>query len=674
MSGSNDPLLQPFALKGLRLRNRIVSTSHAISYVEDGMPKDRYQLYHAAKAQGGIGMTMFGGSSNVSADSASVFGQINIGTDRIIPYLQQFSRRVHKAGSALMCQITHMGGRTHWRADSWLPVLAPSHYRESLHRAVSKEMDRYDIDRIVKAFGDAAMRCKEGGLDGVEVLGHGHLVGQFWSPLVNRRQDEFGGSVENRARFGAMVLEEIRRRVGPDYIVSLRMMMGEGFEGGITDEDSLAFAQTYDRAGLVDILNLNYGRADTPTGLAEYMPGMQGRLSPHLERVRRFRSSLSAPVIHACRVNDTATARHAVRDGIVDLIGMTRAHIADPNIVDKISSGQEERIRPCVGATYCSWQKRCIHNPAIGREQSLPHIVEPAADRRRVVVVGAGPGGLEAARVSAARGHEVIVFEAAAQAGGQVLLASRVPARRDLIGIIDWRLAECERMGVTFRYNSFADPDEILRLDPDYVVVATGGLPDSPLPESDTGLCQSTWEAIENGRKPSGVTLVYDTLGTMTAATYAEKLMQDGCEVIYVTPDMHVGYETSHLDRPFLLKHFYQAHARVISDSRVVGVRRCDNRLEALVHNIFNDETSPILIDNLVYEAGTVPAAGIYEDLRGRSRNNGVTDVEALANGEPQDLHINPDGHFVLHRIGDAVASRDIHAAILDALRLCKDF
>lgn len=156
----NDPLLQPFRLKHLRLKNRVMSTSHAISYQEDFKPKQQYQLYHEEKAKGGIALTMFGGSTNVAPDSASVFGQLHAGYDDIIPYFQAFSARIHKHGAAIMCQLSHLGGRTHWRADHWLPVVAPSRYREPLHRAVSKEMDRHDIARIVKSFGQAARRCK----------------------------------------------------------------------------------------------------------------------------------------------------------------------------------------------------------------------------------------------------------------------------------------------------------------------------------------------------------------------------------------------------------------------------------------------------------------------------------------------------------------------------------
>ncbi|MGE0093740.1 MAG: FAD-dependent oxidoreductase [Alphaproteobacteria bacterium] len=671
---NRDPLLQPFKLKHLTLKNRVMSTSHAISYGEDFKPKERYQLYHEEKAKGGIALTMFGGSSNVAADSASVFGQLHVGSDDVIPHFRQFAERIHRHGAAVMCQISHLGGRTHWRADHWLPVVAPSHYREPAHRAIAKEMDRYDIERIVKAYGQAARRCKEGGLDGVEILGHGHLIGQFWSPMVNKRTDEFGGSLENRCRFGVMVMEEIRRQVGDDYIVGFRTAIGEGFEGGISDDECLEMAHLYERTGTLDFLNLNFGRMDTTLGLASYMPGMQIGLAPHLRQVGEFKKHVKLPVFHACRITDMATARHAVRDGLVDMIGMTRAHIADPHIVKKIEQGEEERIRPCVGATYCSWQRRCIHNPAIGREASLPHAIEPAPVRKKVVVVGAGPGGLEAARVSAARGHSVTVFEATDKPGGQLRLAVRVPSRRDLVGIIDWRVAETERMGVRFRYNTLADEDAVLAENPDYVVIATGGVPDrlDRMPGAD--LCKTVWNVLEDPRPLAGTVLLFDGTGTINATSCAEKLMADGAKLIYVTADNYGAQETSHLDRPFLLRRLYQGNAAIVPDRRLIGVARQGNQLVATLINELTDTTETMTCDSVVLENGTMPVAEVYDGLKGLSRNGGVTDVDALAEGRPQDYTVDPSALFALHRIGDAVASRDVHAAILDALRLCKDF
>ena len=253
-----DPLLQPFQLSHLKLRNRIMSTSHAIGFGEDGMPKGRYQRYHEAKAAGGIGLTMFGGSTNVSHDSANTFGQLSASEDRIIPYFQEFADRVHKHGAALMCQLTHLGGRSKWRGDNWLPTISPSRFREPLHRGFTKEMHRDDIDRVIHDFGQAALRCYEGGLDGCELHITGHLIGQFWSPATNKRTDDFGGSLENRARFGLMVLEEIRQIVREPFLVGVRMVVGEGDNGVMPDEEYLGMAEILERSGLIDFFNFSY--------------------------------------------------------------------------------------------------------------------------------------------------------------------------------------------------------------------------------------------------------------------------------------------------------------------------------------------------------------------------------------------------------------------------------
>ena len=235
-----DPLLRPLRIKGLALRNRIMSTSHASFMDDDGLPLERYQRYHEEKARGGLAMTMFGGSSMVDVDSSWGGGQINLATDKIIPHLQTFSSRIHSLGAALMCQISHLGRRADATTLNWLPAIAPSRLRETQHRSFSREMDEHDIVRVVKAYGAAAKRCKEGGLDGVETLTGGHLIGQFFSPRTNFRQDRFGGSLENRARFGLMVHEEIRRQIGDDMVVSLRFVIDEDDPSGLTFEDGLA--------------------------------------------------------------------------------------------------------------------------------------------------------------------------------------------------------------------------------------------------------------------------------------------------------------------------------------------------------------------------------------------------------------------------------------------------
>ncbi|MFY0611985.1 MAG: NADH:flavin oxidoreductase, partial [Hyphomicrobiaceae bacterium] len=471
---STDPLLQPFQLKHLRLRNRIMSTSHACGLEEGGMPRDRYQAYYEEKAKGGIGLAMFGGSSNVAIDSPSVFQQLNVGVNDVIPHLQNLSHRVHAHGAALMCQITHLGRRGESNKGAFLPTIAPSVVRETLHRSIPKEMEPSDFERVIDAYAAAARRCKVGGLDGIETLSGAHLIGQFLSPVTNHRTDQYGGSLENRCRFGLEVFEAIRKAVGDDYIVGFRFIVDEGHDAGLGFDDCVAIARIFEASGMVDFFNAIYGRMDTQISLAvDNMPGMSSPLAPWLDKAAAFKAQVSLPVFHAARITDISTARHAVREGLLDLVGMTRAHIADPHLVNKLAAGDEDRIRPCVGATHCMSELRpaCLHNPATGRENVLRHTIERAAIPRKVVVVGAGPAGLEAARVCGERGHDVVLFEAAARPGGQVLLASEAGWRKDIINIVNWRADEAARLGVDLRLNTFAARDDVISEAPDLVVI-----------------------------------------------------------------------------------------------------------------------------------------------------------------------------------------------------------
>jgi len=664
---SKDPLLQPFQFRHLTLKNRIMSTAHTMLYAVDGAPQERYQLYHEEKAKGGLALTMFGGSSAVAADSATASGVINLTSDAVIPHFQRFAERIHQYDCALMCQITHLGRRANARTWDWLPTISASRSRE-VDGGFPKVMDRHDIDRVVKAYGEAALRCKEGGLDGCEVVGQAHILEQFWSPAWNQRSDEFGGTLENRLRFGFMILEEIRRKVGPDFIVGIRIAIDQNLEGGLSKDDCLEIAQIHERSGLVDFLNLNYGRVDTEINYINLMPGMSAPFAPYLDLVQDFTKEIKLPTFHACRIVDAATARHAVREGIVDMVGMTRGHISDPHIVNKIAAGEESRIRPCIGATFCMDNRLCIHNPSTGREASLPHEVANTDPRKRVVVVGGGPAGLEAARVSALRGHEVILLEALDRLGGQVSLAAKAEWRRDMQGVTDWLVTEIEFHGVDIRLSQLADADTVRELNPDVVVIATGGLPDLEWLDGHD-LCDSVWDILSGSTPVRKSVLLYDELGDHAGASCAEVLADSGANVELMFRGHQAAQRSGYCNYPMYLKHFYEKGILLTPDRRLDKVEAADGQLRATFHNELTDQVEERMTDQVVVERGTVPLDGLYQELRAESSNDGVVDMDRLLAGDPQG---GPAGDgFVLYRVGDAVSCRDIHSAILDSRRLC---
>ncbi len=667
----NDPLFQPLTIKHLTLKNRIMSTSHASGMDDDGMPAERYQRYHEEKAKGGLALTMFGGSSNVAPDSPSVFGQLRVDDDRVIPYLQSFSERIHAQDTALMCQITHLGRRGDATVDYWLPTLAPSPVRETLHRSIPREIDEDDIKRIVKSFGAAARRCYEGGLDGLETHAGAHLIGQFFSPDINRRSDKYGGSIENRVRFALMVHEEIRSSVGENFLVGMRMSIHED-RGGLSAEDAIEIAQILEREGAIDFLNCVSGRMDTELALAEKnMPGMSQPLAPFLPQVAVMKQAVSLPVFHAARITDVATARYAIRDGILDMVAMTRAHIADPQIVNKIRRGEEDRIRPCFGATHCMHKKpSCIHNVAAGRETELPQVIEPTTGTiKNIVVVGGGPAGMEAARVAAERGHRVTLLEATPQLGGQLQLAARAGWRRDLISVVDWRVAELDHLGVEVCLNNYADGDDVLELSPDVVIVASGGLPNFGDLEGEQN-CLSTWDVLGGDVEPARRVLVYDGTGRHEALSCAEFLAARGAAVTLATIDDQVGAELGYGERPVHRKQLYQLNVPVHLDLMLKSVRREGDSLVATLTNDLTDAPVEIEADQVVVERGTYPLDEVYVQLKENSANRGFTDIEALLQVRPQPFEVNGDGGYRLYRVGDAVSSRSLHAALLDAFRI----
>lgn len=679
---SNDPLLQPYQLKHLTLRNRIMTTAHEPAYPEDGMPKARYVAYHAERAKAGVALAMTAGSASVSRDSPPAFNNVLAWKDEVVPHIRALTDACHEHGCAVMIQLSHLGRRTGWNKGDWLPSLSSSKHREPAHRAFPKLAEEWDIARIITDFADAAERMQTGGMDGVELQVYGHLLDQFWSPLTNDLDGPYGGeSLDTRMQLLMDTLRAIRARVGDGFIVGVRYTADEVAKGGIDAAEGLEISKRLAACGMVDFLNVIRGRIHTDPAMTDVIP-VQGMTSaPHLDFAGAVRAATGMPTFHAARIPDVATARHAVAAGLLDMVGMTRAHMADPHIVQKIVEGREDDIRPCVGATYCldriyqAGEALCIHNAATGRELTLPHVIAPAEERKKVVVVGAGPGGLEAARVAAERGHAVTVFEAQPDPGGQVRLTAQNPRRREMIGIIDWRMAQCAARDVAFHFNTFAEAGDVTALDPDVVIIATGGLPNTELFESgaENPHVVSAWDIIAGDVKPAGRVLVYDEAGDHPGLMAAEVAANAGAQVEVMTPDRSFAPEIMGMNLVPYMRALQDKDVTFTVTRRLLDVARDGNRLRATIGTDYSDFTRDQPYDQVVVNYGTLPLDDLYFALKPLSLNGGAVDHAALIAGRPQAVTRNPEGRFKLYRIGDAVSARNTHAAIHDALRLMKD-
>lgn len=691
-----EALFQPIQIGKQTIRNRVVSTAHAEVYATDGgMTTERYVKYYEEKAKGGCGLAICGGSSVVSIDSPQAWwSSVNLATDRIIPHFQNLADAVHKHGGKIMIQITHMGRRSRWDGFNWSTLLSPSGIREPVHRSTCKTIEEEEIWRIIGDFAQAARRAKEGGLDGVELSAvHQHLIDQFWSPRVNKRTDEWGGSFEGRMRFGMEVLKAVRAEVGDDFVVGMRICGDEFHPDGLTFEDMKQIAAYYDATGKVDFFGVVGSGCDTHNTLANVIPNMSYPPEPFLHLAAGIKEVVGVPVIHAQNIKDPNQAQRILEGGYVDLVGMTRAHIADPHFIAKIKMGKVDQIKQCVGANYCIDRQYqgldvlCIQNAATSREYlGVPHIIEKSeGPKRKVVVVGGGPAGMEAARVSAERGHDVTLFEAQEEIGGQITLAAKAPSRDQIAGITRWYQLELARLAVDLRLGTRADEATIKDLRPDVVILATGGQPFlSQVPEwgysenPEESLVVSTWDVLSGAVEPGNNVLIYDTICEFSGVSVADYLADKGATVEIVTDDIKPGAAVGGTTFPTYYRSLYEKEVIMTSDLALHKVYREGDSLVAVLENEYSGVQEERVVDQIVVENGVRPDETLYYALKSQSRNNGQVDLEALYAIQPQpclseERAESGDG-FLLFRLGDCTAPRNTHAAIYDAIRLCKDF
>ena len=672
-------LMSPLTIRKLTLRNRVFSSGHVPGYAVNGRPTERYVAYHAEKAKGGIALTTFGGSSNVGRDSGSLFGAIYVGDDHIIPYFKTLSDAVHKYDTALMCQITHMGRHCRWDHGDWMPTVGPSSIRDiGGGRSLPREITTAEIRRILQNYADATARCERGGLDGIEIISSMHLPGQFLSPLANRRTDAYGGSLENRARFLLEAIEACREAVSDKFIVGVRFTADETNEHGIASDEGIEIARILGEHGGSDFVNVNGAYSGTFQGVNAAFPGMEAKAAPYLELAKKVKEVSGLPTMQASRIDTLSTADHAVEAGYLDMAGMTRPHIADPHLIAKAERGEEHRIRPCVGAGYCldrpyrGLDALCLHNPSTSRETFLPHEYEKSEAPKKAVIIGGGPAGMEAARVLSERGHTVELFEATDRLGGQLNLAAMTGWRRGLSGITDWLAAELEEFGVRVHLNRYLEIDEVQAMGADIIIDATGGMPVQE-PEGNGGeLTLTAWDILGQPEPPKGHVLFHDQTGAESALSTAQYLVEQGAQLTFVTQDRIVGQDVGAQNLPVFMRGLMAGNATLLTDRYLVAVERDGNGIKATFRNRYSDSEEQISADAIVVDQGTVADSTMFDALAEKASNKGQLDMDALADAADQPSD-ETEGDYLLFRIGDALMSRNVHAAILDARRICQN-
>src|SRR5664280_321706 len=538
-------LFTPLRLGPVTVQNRIVFSAHLTIFANDGPPTEQHAAYYAARAKGGAGLIITEEHSTHPTDWP--YEKLIHGFHpAVIPGYRRITDAVHAHDVPIFAQINHNGGQAS-SMYSRLPVWAPSPVPDPLFREVPKAVELHESHEIVAGYATVAARCIAGGFDGIELqCSHSSIVRGFLSPVTNRRTDRYGGPLENRARLLLEIVDAVREAIGTHQALGVRICGDELIEGGTGIDDAVEVAKMVDATGQVDYINTSIGVAtatlymieasmQVPPGYAMYIPSA-------------IREAVGVPAVGVGRFKDPLQADRALDAGQCDLVGVVRGQIADADFAAKARSGHATDIRTClscnqecVGRMGLNRWLGCIENPRTGRE-SIPLRV-PQKRSKRVVVVGGGPAGLQAATTAAARGHEVTLLEREPSTGGQVAVAASVPSRAEFLDIVRNLLSECQRTGVDIRTNVDADDAAIRSLRPDVVIVATGARPARPWWAGDHSRVVDVRDVLEGRAAPDGDVVVVDDLGFHQGTSVAELLADRGASVEVMTPGMVVGQD-----------------------------------------------------------------------------------------------------------------------------------